>query len=108
MVFNQPEAIMARKRHWTLREDRSDYFNSKIRERFMLLELDIRRLSGKVERVGTFRFDMEALASRGLVNRHDESGGPRYVIQINHINGRDFNIGVRARETEPLTSFLVS
>jgi hypothetical protein len=98
---------MPRERNWTLTEDRPDYFNSQVNERVMTLNLSIRRSSGRVESVGRFRIDLDDLATRGFANRHVEGGKPRYVVQINHVRGRDFTLGVRAGETTPLAPFAV-
>lgn len=99
---------MPRERNWTLTEDRPDYFNSDVSERVMTLNLSIRRTSGRVERVGRYRINLDELADRGFANRHIEAGKARYVVQVNHINGRDFNFGVRVGETTPISPFAVS
>ena len=99
---------MPRERNWTLTEDRPDYFNSDIGERVMTLNLSIRRTSGRVERLGRFRINLDDLATRGYAHRHIEAGKVRYVVQINHVNGRDHNLGVRVGETTPLAPFAVA
>lgn len=98
---------MTREYNWTLREDRPDYFSSKVYGPIMTLNLRIRRSGGQEDPVGRFRFDLEDLADRGLVNRHQEDGRTRYVVQINHIGGREYNLGVRAGETADLAPFAV-
>jgi hypothetical protein len=97
---------MAKERNWKLREDRADYFGT-VREPVMTLNLDITRQSGVVDRVGRFVLDLEDLAARGFVNRNIEDGEPEFVVQINHVHGRDFNLGVRVGETTPLAPFAV-
>lgn len=98
---------MSKARDWTLREDRRDYFKSDIPERILTLNLSILRSSGLEESLGQFRIDLSELAARGFANRHDEAGRTRYVVQINHVGGRDFNLGVRVGQTTPLAPFAV-
>ena len=98
---------MSKARNWTLTEDRPDYFNAQVTERILTLNLSIRRSSGLEERLGQFRIDLDDLAARGFANRHEEAGRTRYVVQINHVGGRDFNLGVRVGQTTPLAPFAV-
>jgi hypothetical protein len=99
------EVAMSFERNWTLREERPDYFNSRVTERVMTLNLSIKRRNGRTDDVGRFRIDMEQLAAAGFAHRHVEGGKPRYVMQINHVDGRNFTLGVRGGHATPLAKF---
>ena len=95
---------MPKARNWNLREDRADYFKI-VAEETLTLNLGIHRESGQLERLGKFRLNLRDLAARGFVNHRDDG---QFTVRINHVNGRDFNLGTRVGETTPLAPFRVT
>lgn len=95
---------MATERNWKMRETRPDCWHL-IPEELLTVNLTITRSGGVVERLGKYRINVRDLADRGFAN-HAADG--QFTVRINHVNGRDFNLGTRVGQTTPLAPFRVT
>lgn len=95
---------MANERNWQLREGRADCWHI-VPEEVLTVNLSITRNAGETDRLGKYRINLRDLAARGYAN-HRADG--QFTIQINHVNGRDFNLGTRVGVSTPLAPFRVT